>query len=99
MVMASGGGTPCFYDHRSIMNAAGITVYLESDVQYLLKNIARRDTGRPLLQNAEGDLAAHLRDTLQRRRSFYEQAQHILPVQDISLSTFEKIIASCTNRH
>ena len=96
-VIACGGGTPCFNDNMSLMKKAGIVIYLEADVQWLLKNLKDSKEARPLLNN-RGDLSVYLAGLLKKRKGIYEQANYILPTQDISLTTFEKIISSCINR-
>ena len=36
IVIATGGGTPCFFDNISIMNKYGLTIYINVDYQTLL---------------------------------------------------------------
>ena len=90
-VIACGGGTPCFNDNMALMKKAGVVIYLQADIPYLLLNLKDDPEPRPLLHN-RGDLSAYLTTLLQKRRAAYEQANYILPAQDISLGTFDKII-------
>ena len=90
-VIACGGGTPCYHDNMRLMNTAGITVYLEADAVHLLKNMHYTLEMRPLLRGKE-DVNAFLAQLLEQRKPYYEQAQHILQTEYISLATFEKII-------
>ena len=92
IVVACGGGTPCFGDNMKIMLDAGTVIYLESDVALLLKHLKESTEVRPLLNN-RGELGAYLEDLLKKRARFYEQANYILQVKDISLATFAKIIS------
>ena len=96
-VIACGGGTPCFYDNIVVMKEAGIVVYLQADIPWLMSNISNSDEIRPLLKG-RGDVSVYLNDLLKKRKSFYEQAHHILHTKDISLLTFDEIITSCINR-
>lgn len=97
-IIACGGGTPCFNDNIRLMKEAGIVIYLQADINYLLKNLKDSEEIRPLLNN-RGDLSVYLAEMLKKRKSFYEQANYILPAKDISLITFDEIISSCINRH
>lgn len=97
-IVACGGGTPAFADNMKVMKAAGIVIYLEADTQLLITNLGTSTEVRPLLNN-RGDLAAYLDSLLQKRKSFYEQAHHILQAKDISLATFDKILSSCISGH
>ena len=38
-ILSCGGGTPCFYDNMSIMNAAGLTVFLDIPVATIVKRV------------------------------------------------------------
>lgn len=96
-VIATGGGTPCFSGNMDIMKEAGTVVYLNAHPYYLYRNLLRSNEARPLL-NTTGDAIDLLQEILNKRKSCYEQAHIILQAKDISLTTFDKIIASCTNR-
>ena len=39
VVVATGGGTPCFFDNMEVMNRAGITVFLDVPVPVLLARL------------------------------------------------------------
>lgn len=91
-IFACGGGTPCFGDNVEVLKKAGVIVYLQADVSLLLENLKKDDKQRPLLNN-RGDLQTYLENILAKRKKFYEQAHHTLPVKDISISNFAKILA------
>ena len=97
-IIACGGGTPCFNDNMGLMKKAGIVIYLQADVAYLLQHLKESEEVRPLLNN-RGDLSVYLAEMLKKRKGIYEQANYILPTKDISLTTFDEIISSCINRH
>ena len=97
-IVACGGGTPCFHNNMQLMKNAGSVIYLQADVAHLLDNLIGTDAARPLLDKLD-NLAAYLSNTLAQRKEVYEQADHILPIKDISLATFDEIITSCINSH
>jgi shikimate kinase len=65
-------------------------------VDILLNQLQHDTTERPLLKG--GDTEALLKELLQKRQQYYEQAHHILDVENLSLATFAQIIAKCTDR-
>lgn len=74
-VISTGGGLPCFNDNMALMNCAGVTVYLEVSVEELAARLEAGKTIRPVLQNRSGEeLVDFIRENLNKRRSFYEQA-------------------------
>jgi shikimate kinase len=93
MVVACGGGTPCLNENMALMKKAGTVIYLQAEIPQLLKHLEHSDEVRPLLNN-RGNLSAYLADLLKKRKVFYEKADHILPAQDISLITFDKIFSN-----
>lgn len=97
-IVACGGGTPNYHQNMHLMKTAGCVIYLQADVAWLLENIRRSHEIRPLLVNRM-DTTEYLQQLLEERRPVYEQAHFILPAEGISFSTFEEIIATCTNKH
>jgi shikimate kinase len=98
VVVACGGGTPCYKDNMQHMKDAGTVVYLQAGIPYLLRNLENSTEVRPLLKG-RASLDVYLADLLAKRKKIYEQAHYILDAEALSLPTFAEIIASCTNRH
>lgn len=91
-VVACGGGTPCFYNNMDSMLASGTVIYLQAPINYLERNLEREAGKRPLLTN--GNVAQTLTALLQTRKEDYERAHHILQTENISLTTFDKILTN-----
>lgn len=51
-VMATGGGTPCFYHGIEIINETGLSIFLDVSVHQLLSRLAEK-TDRPLLNSSD----------------------------------------------
>ena len=98
VIVASGGGTPCFADNIQLMKNAGTVIYLDADISQLLSNLEDSAEVRPLLKG-KGDMGTHLEALLLKRKSSYEQAHFILQTKDISIANFDKIITTCIGRH
>ncbi|MCX2485460.1 shikimate kinase [Pedobacter sp. MR2016-24] len=78
-IIATGGGTPCYFDNMEWMNNNGTTVYIDMPAAALAKRLEAGIAKRPLLQGLSGDeLTAFISDKLQSRLSFYEQSKLIM---------------------
>lgn len=76
LVLATGGGTPCFHDNLAVLNASSFTLWLDVPVAVLARRLGRGGAGRrPLLATAGPDLAAWVAETLAARQQFYAQAR------------------------
>jgi shikimate kinase len=76
-VMATGGGTPCFFDNMDLMKKNGVTIYLDVNPKELHNKLSKKGTHkRPLLKDVSSDkLYIELSQKLEDRRVYYEQAE------------------------
>ena len=78
MVIATGGGMPCFNDSMSLMNQIGKTIYLERSSKELFQRLRNATKDRPLLQQKTDDeLLYYIEHTLGIRTKIYNQAHFI----------------------
>lgn len=75
-VIATGGGTPCFFDNAEHMKKSGCCIYLEASPMMLVSRLKNAKTQRPLIAKLgpETALEKYLIQTLEKRRIFYESA-------------------------
>ncbi len=74
-VIATGGGTPCFFDNIEVMKSSGATVYLKTNNTLLLSRLQDDAHTRPLLAHQTNDEMLETLDSLYlRRKNFYEKA-------------------------
>ncbi|MDO9152491.1 MAG: shikimate kinase [Paludibacter sp.] len=75
-VIATGGGTPCFFDNMEFMNLHGITVYIKLNATQLASRLEDSPHGkRPLLaERIEKDLHRFIENGLTKRESYYMQS-------------------------
>jgi shikimate kinase len=74
LVVASGGGAPCFFDNMEFIKKTGVSIFLDvpaSDLAQRIKNHGKDD--RPILSGAVS-IEAELSKKVEERRPFYEQA-------------------------
>jgi shikimate kinase len=82
-IMASGGGTPCFFDNMTKMKHAGNTIFLKVAVDTLVDRLQSKASSRPLLKDIS-NLKPHLQDLWEKRESWYNQADVILESDNLT---------------
>ncbi|MCD6062207.1 MAG: hypothetical protein K0R82_118 [Flavipsychrobacter sp.] len=97
-IIACGGGTVTHDGNIEIMRATGCIVYLKADIDTLAKRLQDGADHRPLLTRLPY-LLPTLQQMLSAREGFYDQADHILQVENLTDTTFAQIIDACTNKH
>ena len=76
LIVATGGGLPCFHLNMDRLKELGTVLYLKLTVEQLVKRVSN-DGVRPLLTNVP-DLQSKINDLLELRAEIYEQAHFIL---------------------
>ena len=76
LIVATGGGAPCFYDNMRLMNEKGLTIYLNRSKEKCLEQLLKGIEKRPLLQGMSKDQVSDFYDNkLAERQSYYQQAK------------------------
>ncbi len=89
LVVACGGGTPCFHNNMDWMNGNGTTIWLQPDLDELVTRLKRGKHKRPLIAHLEdGELKTFVTEKLKEREPFYSKAKYHLREDSISLETF-----------
>ena len=79
IIVATGGGAPCFHDNMAFINNLGITIYLKTEPELLLERLKLEAEKRPLLRShSEAELLAFIHSKIAERTHFYEQADIII---------------------
>ncbi len=81
IVIATGGGTPCFYNGIQLMNLSGITVFIDVSTQVLKERLAS-DIDRPLLQK---DVTKKIQELYDERIAKYSKARIKIKADNISI--------------
>lgn len=78
-VLATGGGTPCFFDNMEWMKKRGNVLFIDTAPDELLKRLSGKETGRPVLKTLNpGKFEEEMLILLEKRRPFYLQSPWIL---------------------
>lgn len=74
LVLATGGGVPCFHNNMKRMNKNGITVYISASYAKLFSRISK-ESHRPLVAaKSPHELMKYIKKHMQARRKYYLQA-------------------------
>ena len=84
VIIATGGGAPCFFDNMELMNNCGFCIFLDVDVSSLVNRLTHAKTERPLIMGKSPDeLRAFIEQMMKKRRPFYEKARYIVKGNEI----------------
>jgi shikimate kinase len=79
IVIACGGGTPCFNEQMQWMNNHGTTVYIKLFENELFNRLFEEDSPRPLLKGLnEAETHSFIYKNLRQRSYYYHQAQIVI---------------------
>lgn len=93
IVIATGGGTPCFYENLEKMKEHGSTIYLNVSVDELIRRLTSDPTIRPLVSGkTPGELGQHIQQHLSRRLTHYNKADYIVDADKEAETIILKIL-------
>lgn len=76
IIIACGGGTPCFFDNMDFINDNGISVFLEATVPVLIKRLIEENSHRPIVKDkTPEEIKSLIATQLERRLPFYKKAK------------------------
>ncbi len=97
VLISTGGGAPCFFDNMDVMNASGVTVFLNVKPKKLAKRLLNSKNERPLIKGMEKEeLINFIKMKLKDRKPFYKKAHLSLDPSDYEL---EELIEIIKNKH
>ena len=86
VVVATGGGTACFFDNMEWMNAHGTTVFLRISEQAVVDRLVHAKRKRPLaIGKSEEELTEFVQRHYTERLPFYEQARLTVKAENLDL--------------
>lgn len=75
VIIACGGGTPCFNDNMDYMLGQGTTLFLEASEEKIVSRLIENSSRRPLMAGKKSDeIRRSVRDGLAGRMSCYTRA-------------------------
>lgn len=95
VIVATGGGAPCFFDNMELMNQSGFCIFLDVEIDSLVYRLTHAKTERPLIKGKSPEELHHfIEELMQKRRPFYEKSRYILHGKDIYPEQVIQIIQS-----
>ncbi|MFV0522022.1 MAG: shikimate kinase [Mangrovibacterium sp.] len=87
IVVATGGGVPCFFDNIDIMNRTGACIFLDISPEILVERLHKSGNERPLVKGkSKEELIGLVNDMLVNRRPSYLKARYIITNDNITTS-------------
>lgn len=87
IVVATGGGAPCFFDNAETMKKSGISIYLKVSPQTLFNRLRVANAHRPLISaKSDQELLAFITTKLAEREVYYRQSTITIECNDIRCS-------------
>ena len=94
VIIATGGGLPCFNDNLSLLRSSGLTIYLRHPAAQLFQRLKENRSERPLIAElSEEELQEYITQTLTKREKFYNQADLIAEPEDHELKNLLDLIS------
>ena len=91
MIVAVGGGTPCFFDNMHFMNSVGLTIYLKVSCKELVNRL-QFNNSRPLLLNKKVNLQDLVKEQLIEREKYYQNSQYVIESDAISIEQVSQLL-------
>lgn len=90
LIVATGGGIPCFYNNMELINNTGLSIFIDVAPEVLLKRLVNAKEKRPVIKNkSEGDII----ELINNRKKYYSKANLIIKAQGLSANEIvDKII-------
>ena len=89
-IIATGGGTPCYFNNIDYMNNTGITVWINTPVEILFERLLKEKSNRPLIKELNDDqLKGFILKKYADRKIYYEQSRITIEEEN---KTLEKIV-------
>lgn len=87
-LMSTGGGTPCYYNNIDFMNKNGTTVFINTDINKIIKRVLKQQGKRPMFSNVnENQLTKKMYALFEKRHEFYKKSQIIVEGDDINIKS------------
>lgn len=98
VVVATGGGLPCYADNLQIMQSKGKTIYLKLSPERLVTRLGRGRARRPKIAGMnDEELLAYISELLPQREEFYLAADMVVECDNLSDVEIIEAIVSAVN--
>ena len=99
IVVACGGGAPCYFHAMDFMLSNGIVVYLSARIDTLINRLQMEENTRPLLSIPDISLEERLRIVLAERESVYQLAPYTIETDGLSEEEVVDMVFGLTSQN
>lgn len=93
LILAAGGGTPCFNNNMELITSLTTSVYLKASPELLLERLQSLGNDRPLIAEMnEEEIKSFIEKTLEQRMPYYEQANLIIDADGDTVAPILELI-------
>jgi shikimate kinase len=93
IVLACGGGTPCFLNNLDSMKAAGRVIWLQAEAKDLLPRLLAEKQTRPLLRDiSDIEMERYVMKKMGDRQLFYQEAHRSVPEKTLTEANLIKTL-------
>lgn len=93
VVVATGGGAPCFFDNMELMKKLGVVIYLKLSPKELCERLLTERSARPLIANkTDAELLDFIETKLEEREPFYSKADIFAENLALNSSLYTQLI-------
>jgi shikimate kinase len=93
IVVATGGGAPCYYDNMELINKSGLSIYISVEPSILSKRLVNAKSERPLIADKDdSELTEYIKSKLAEREPFYRKARMITDGEAVPFSNYRSLI-------
>ena len=95
-IIATGGGTPCFFNNHDFMKSIGYSIYLKVSANEITDRL-QLDKKRPLLFNNKLNLRDFINQQLDNREKHYQMSNYVIESDNILVAEVYKVIKRSTD--
>jgi shikimate kinase len=96
-IIATGGGTPCFFNHIDLMKNAGRVIFLKTHPKLLSNRLKQEKQNRPLLADVPDEqLETIIQQKLTQRNDCYHKANHIITQDSNEQNLLPELVTICS---
>lgn len=93
VIIATGGGAPCFFDNVQVMKNAGVLLYIKVSEEIIVERLMNSKHKRPLVDGkSKEELIDFVSAKIKEREDFYLQAHDIIDPTNQSLESIIELI-------
>jgi len=93
IVLAVGGGTPCFNNNIGLINESSLSIYIKYNAGILTSRLINAKTERPLISNKpKEELEQFVKELLEKREGFYLKSKKVIEGNNITVNQLMKLL-------